>query len=150
MDQNVSIQHLIFVILFLKILFRAYNFFIFVHTLQWLLSECLFYSKFSSKESRSQERLAKKITHFTIQFRSKTSLLLRASTHFTLNIKCSRNTAKNLSHFTNFPANMFLFDARCHLHCTISWRPSTTAFLMHFESKCLYISVYLSKKIFFP
>ena len=34
-----------------------------------------------------------------------------------------------------------------HLHCTISWRPRTT-FLMHFESKCLYISVYVRKKIF--
>ena len=29
-----------------------------------------------------------------------------------------------------------------YLHCTISWR-TKTAFLKHFESKCLYISIYL-------
>ena len=34
------------------------------------------------------------------------------------------------------------------LHCTISWCSRTT-FLKHFESKCLYISVYISKNILF-
>ena len=36
-----------------------------------------------------------------------------------------------------------------HLRCTISWHP-ISAFLKHFESKCLNISVYLIKKIFVP
>ena len=36
-----------------------------------------------------------------------------------------------------------------YLHCIISWHPRT-AFLKHFESKCLYISIYLLKKILFP
>ena len=36
-----------------------------------------------------------------------------------------------------------------HLHWTISGRPRT-AFSKHFESKCLYISVYLRKKFFIP
>ena len=83
---------------------------------------------------------------------------------------------KNLTHFTNlnslfiedniltkqgqnpFPLYKFsskLVSAWCqkkNLHCTISWHP-TTAFLKHFESKCilaLYISVYLPGEIFVP
>ena len=32
-----------------------------------------------------------------------------------------------------------------YLHYTISWRPRT-AFLKHFESKCLYVSIYHLKK----
>ena len=62
------IQNLIFAILFLEILFRAYNFFIFVHTFQWASSQFFFYSRFSSRNAQSQQILAKKITHITIQF----------------------------------------------------------------------------------
>ena len=36
-----------------------------------------------------------------------------------------------------------------YLHSTISWRPRT-AFLKHFESKFLYICLYLLKKMFVP
>ena len=61
----------------MKILFRVYNFFIFVQTFQWTLSEFLFNFKFYSRKSQSQEKLAKKITNFTIQFR------LKNLTHFT-------------------------------------------------------------------
>ena len=55
---------------------------------------------------------AKEITHFTIQFRSKTSFILRISTLLKLKITCSQKTAKKLSQFTNFSANMFLFGVR--------------------------------------
>ena len=62
----------------------------------------------------------KKITHFTIQFRSiKTSLILRISTHLKLKIICSQNTAKKFSQFTNFPAKMFLFGARKNICTTL-------------------------------
>ena len=57
------IQNLIFAILFLKILFRTCNFLIFVRTFQW-----------TSSESQSQQKLVKKITHFTTKLRSKVSL----------------------------------------------------------------------------
>ena len=105
------------VILFLKILFRAYtiyNFFIFVHQFHWTSPEVLFFEfRFSSRKSRSHQKLAKMISHFTIQFRSKNLI------HFT-NLKspvienniCSRNTVKNLSHFADFQAIMFLFVVR--------------------------------------
>ena len=66
------IQNLIFGILFLKMLFRAYNVFIFVQTFQWTSSEFIFNFRFSSKMSQSQQKLAKMVTHFTIQFYSKT------------------------------------------------------------------------------
>ena len=80
--------------------------------------------RFFSRESQSQQKLPKKATHFTIQFRSK-NLIIWTSTHLTLKIICCCNTAKNLSEFTkNFPANMFLFGVRKnHLHSTVCWCP---------------------------
>ena len=106
------IQSLIFVILSLKVLFRGYKFFIFVHTFQWTSS--VFYSRFFSRKSQSQQRLAKKITHFPIQFRPKNSFY---ESHFTLKIICSPDTHKNVSHIKNFPTSMFLFDVRKNI-CT--------------------------------
>ena len=133
------IRNLIFVILFLKIFFRPYNFFIFVHTFQWTSSE-FFYSRFSSRESQRQQRLVKKITHFTIQFRS-----------------------KNLTHFTNFNSvniiknilpqrsqNMYLIGVRKNiytapfldaqgLHSQRVWKANVCVFLnckSRFEHLC--------------
>ena len=57
--------------IFLKVLFPAYNIFIFAQMFQWTSSEFLFKFRFSSRKSQSQQNLAKKITHFTIQFQSK-------------------------------------------------------------------------------
>ena len=83
---------------------RAYSVFIFLQTFQLTPSEFFFLNfRFSSRKSQSQQKLAKKITRFTIQFRS---TILRTSTHLTLKIISS------LSHFTNFPADMFLFGVR--------------------------------------
>ena len=50
---------------FLKILFRfqAYNFFIFVYTFQWTLSQFFLFFWFSSRKPQSQQKLAKTITH---------------------------------------------------------------------------------------
>ena len=42
-----------------------------VYTFQGALSEFFFNFKFSSRKSQNQQKLAKKITHFTIQFHSK-------------------------------------------------------------------------------
>ena len=84
-------------------------------------------------------------THFTIQFCSNNL------THFTkpnspdIEKMCSRNTTKNLPHFTNFPKASGWCHKK-HLHCNISTHPRS-AFSKHFVSKCLYIYVYLRKKI---
>ena len=128
------IQNLIFVILFLKILFPQVpmdiiNFFIPV---------------FAAENLKANKNQRKRSLILQYSFAQKTSLILRISTLLKLKITCSQNTAKKLSQFTNFPANMFLFGVRKK---SISWLPGTT-FLKHFESKCLYISVYLPKKMF--
>ena len=87
-------------------IFFRHTTFLFVHTLQWislevknlwdLLVESLKVNKTSKKRKRS--------------------LILQYSfdqiIHLTLKIICSRNTAKNLSEFENFPANIFLFSVR--------------------------------------
>ena len=112
----------------------------------WSLS-CSF--RFSRRKSRSQQKLAEKVTHFTIQFHSK----------------------KPFSHFPNFdslnivkmilpkqkPYSLCKFCIKhdsglCqkkHLHSTISRRPRT-GFSKHLEMKCLDILVNLLKKIFVP
>ena len=72
------IQNRMFGILFLKILFWEYNFFVFVHTFSDI-TRVFFNFRFSSRKFQSQQKLPKKIIHFTMQF-------------------CSIN----LSHFMNF------------------------------------------------
>ena len=64
-------------------------------------------------QNQQKQKLAKQVTIFLqYSFAQKTSLILRTSTHLTLKIICSCNTAKNLSDFTNFPADMFLCSVR--------------------------------------
>ena len=70
------IQNLIFVIPFFEnIIFGLQLFYLRPHVLVDIM-RYFFYSRFLSRKSQSQQRLAKKITHFTIQFRS------RNLTHF--------------------------------------------------------------------
>ena len=122
------IQNLIFGILFLKILFRAYNVFKFVQTFQLRTSEFLFNFRFHSKQN-----LAKKITHFTIQSRSK------ILTHFT-NLN-SLDIENNM-----LPQHMFF--QKKYLHCTISWRPRT-AFLKTLKANvCIFLYISSRKFLF--
>ena len=88
----------------------------------------------------------KKITHFTIQFRSKNL------THFTNlnsfeieNNMLPKHSQKTFSVYKFSNRNVSVWCQKKHFHCTISWRPRTT-FLRHLESRCLYISVNLPKK----
>ena len=127
------IQNVIFGILFLKILFWACNFFIFVEMFPRTSSEFLFNFRFSSRKSQSQ----------------KTLLILRISTHLILQIICSRNTAKISFNFKGFPADMFLLGVRENI-CTAIFPDAQELTTKYFQSKCLYISVYLRKKIFVP
>ena len=105
---------------------------------------------FFSRKPQSQQKLAKKIIHFTMQFRSKNL------THFkTLNLLDIENNILSQciqKHFSLYKFSSQVFSVWCqkkHLHCIISWRPRT-AFLKHFEKKYLYISAYACKKIFAP
>ena len=100
-------------ILSLTILFWAYNLFgrrYSPHIPKNIIRVFFLDFRFSSRKSQSQQKLAKTFTHFTIQFRSK-DLMNLSSLDIENNI-FSCNTAKNLSHFTNFLANTFLFGFR--------------------------------------
>ena len=108
------IQNLIFVILFLKILFRAYNFspHVPMDIIRYFLFQILL-QKISKPIKTSEKRLLilqysfaqKNLTHFA------------NLNSFEIEIICSQNTAKKFSQCTNFPANMFLFGVRKNI-CT--------------------------------
>ena len=101
----------------MRILFRAYKDFIFVQTCEWISSEFFFNAIFSSKKSQSQKKLAKNITHFTIQSCSKNF------THFTnlnsLDIENDILPQHNQKPFWfyKFSANIFLPGVRKNI-CT--------------------------------
>ena len=105
------IQYLIFGILFFKILF------LYLSRRSSRYHQSFFYFRFSSRKSQIEQKLAKKITHFTIQFCSKNL------THFT-NLN-SLDTENNMlpQHsqkpfwLYKFSANMFLFGVRNNI-CT--------------------------------
>ena len=128
---------------FLKILFRAYNVFIFVQTFQWTSSEIFFLiSEFLAESLKTNKKKTTKKDHtlYKTVLLKKISLILRTLTHLTLKMIFFRNTVKNL----------WLHKCSCkhvYLHYTISWRPRTV-FLKYFESKSLYISNLLKKKLF--
>ena len=103
-------------------------------------------SDFLVESLKVSKKLAKRITYLPTQFCSKHLTHFTNLNSFDIEKICSRNTAKNLSHFTNFPANVWLVSQK-QWHCTISRRPRSD-FSKKFESKCLYISVYLPKKVF--
>ena len=74
-------------------------------------------SDFLAESLKAHKNWQKRSLTLQYNFTQKTSLILRTSTHLTLKVICSRNTAKKLSGFTNFPANMFLFGVRKNI-CT--------------------------------
>ena len=96
------------------------------------------YSRFSSKKSQSQQKLEKNLTHFT----NFNSLDIE-------NNMLSKHSQKPFSLYKLSNKHVSVWCQKKHLHCAISWRPRT-AFLKHYESKCLCISAYLPKKVFVP
>ena len=101
-----------------------------------------FWFQISRRKSQSQQNM----------FAQNTSLILRISTRLTLKIKC-KHDPKRLSKIF---LTLQIFQETCF--CLVSEKTFAlhhflhprTAFLKHFESKFLYISVYLIKKIFVP
>ena len=80
------IQNVIFRILFLKILFQAYNFFIFAQMFQRTSSEFLYISDLLAESFKSNKNQRKRSFIVQCSFARKTSLILRTSTHLTLKI----------------------------------------------------------------
>ena len=100
------IQNLIFVILFLKIFFRAYNFSPHVPVdIIWVI----FIAEFVAENLKANKYQPKRSLILQYSFAQKTSLILKISTLLKLKITCCQNTAKMPSQFSNFPTNIFLF-----------------------------------------
>ena len=143
-------KNLIFGILFLKILFRAYKVFIFVQTFHWISSDFFFSFRLSSRKCQSQQKLAKKITYFTVQF------CLKNLTHFTTlnsfdieNNMLSQHSQKPLWLY-KFLSSMFPFGPRKNI-CTA---PFLDAQELHFWSSlkanaCIFLYISL-KNLFVP
>ena len=108
------IQSLIFVTLFLKIFFGAYNF---IPHVPVNITRVFFIPELEAENLKANKNQPKRSLILQYSFAQKTSLILRISTLLKLKIICSQNTAKKLSQFTNFPANMFLFGVRKNI-CT--------------------------------
>ena len=83
LDQNISDSKSHIWIPFLKILFWAYNFVIFVHTFRWTSSGVFFNFRFSRRKFQSQQKLEKRSLILQYSFAQKTSLILQTSTHLT-------------------------------------------------------------------
>ena len=124
---------------FFKKYYYGYTTFLYSSTRYSGHHQSFFNSTFSNRKSQHQQKLAKKISHFTAQFR------LKILTYFTnLNLLDIENNmllqrSQNPFWIYKFFSSDSVWCQKYHLHCTISWRPRT-AFLKHFESKCLYIS----------
>ena len=103
--------------LFFENIILGIQFFIFVHTFQWTSSEFFFFFnfRFSTKNSQSQQKLAKKMTHLTTDFRSKNLA------HFT-NLKSLDIEVNMLPQHSQKPFSLyiFLFDLRKNI-CSTSF-----------------------------
>ena len=123
------IQNLTSGILFFKKLFCAYNF------LYLSKRSSGHHQSFSSRNSQIQlnKNYPKRSLILQYSFAQITSLIL---------IICSRKKPKAFLTLKFFQKTCFCLLSEKTLYCTIFWHPGI-AFLEQFESKCLYISVYL-------
>ena len=126
------IQNFIFVILFLKILFRAYNF---IPHVPVDIIRVFIIPESVAENLKTNKHQQKKITHFIIQFCS------RNLTHFTNlnsfeteNHMPPKHSQKASSVYKLSSKHVSVWCQKKHLHCTISWHPRTT-FFKHFKSK---------------
>ena len=100
------IQNLIFVIPFLKILFRAYNFSLHIQV-EWTSSKFFLFQKFFIPNLKVNKNQLKRSLILQYSFSQKTSLVLRISTLLTMKIICSQNTAKQFSQCKIFQQTCF-------------------------------------------
>ena len=134
------IQNLIFVILFLKIFFRAYNL---IPHVPVNIIRVFFIPEIVAENLKTNKNQPKRSLILKYSFAQKTSLILRFSALLKLKITCSQNSQNAFSVYKFSKKHVSVWCQEKHLHCTISWHLRTTL-LKHFKSKCLYISVHLS------
>ena len=139
------IQNLIFVILFSKIFFRAYN--LSPHVPVDII-RVLFIPEFVAENLKANKNQPKRSLILKYTLAQKTPLILRISTLLKLKITCFQNTAKKLSDLKNFPESIFLFGVRKRF-CTAPF-PDAQELLYWSTLKAnvcifLYISLFVSK-----
>ena len=130
----------------MKILFRANNFSSHVPV---DIVRVFFIPEFVAENLKANKNQRKRSLILQYSFAQKTSLILRISTLLKLKIICSQNTAKKLSQFTNFPANMFLFGVRKNI-CTAPF-PDAQELLSWSTLKanvCIFLYICLRKFLF--
>ena len=113
------------------------------------IHQIFFDFRFSSRKSQRQQKLAKKIIHFRIQFHSK------HLTHFTnldsLDIENNmlpKHSQKPFSLYKFSSKNVSIWCQKKHLHCTISW-DTRTAFLNTLKANvCIFLYISLRQFLF--
>ena len=133
--------------LFFENIILGIQVFIFVHTLQWTSSEFFFFFLFQvfyqklSKPTKTSEK--DDSSHNTFSLKKPRSFYEPQITwHW-------NQYAPATQPETFLTLHISVWFKKKHLQYIISWRPRT-AFLKPFESKCLYVSVYLRNKTFVP
>ena len=108
------------------------------------MTENLKISVFLVESLKSQQKLAKNVCHFTIQFRSKNLIYFTSYNSISIIKICSCNTPTNLIHFANFPTNRFLVSVRKN----ISVAPFLDTEKLHYRKKKCSRDVGGEKKLF--
>ena len=113
---------------FWKYFYFCYTTFLYLSTRSSGHHQNFCYSRFFSRKSQSQQRLVKKIIHFTIQFRSKnlTYFTNLNSLHIENNM-LPRYYQKSFSFYKFSSKHISVWCHKKHLHCTISWRSRTAS-----------------------
>ena len=100
----------------------------------------------------SKKKLAKKIIHFYSFAQKNLIHFMNLNLNDIENNMLPQHSQKSFSLYKFLSKHVSVWCQKKHLQIwcsTISWRALTTL-LKYSESKCLYISVYLRKKIFVP
>ena len=108
-----------------------------------------FNSKFSSRKSQSQQNLAKKITHFTIQFRSKNLTHLTNLNSLDIENKIQPQRSQKTFWLYKFSyKHVSVWCQKKYFHCTISWRPWAQSWSTLKANVCIFLFISLRKFLF--
>ena len=148
-------KNLIFGILFLKILFRTYNFSIFVQSCQWTSLEFFLILDLLAETLKAK----KDHSFYNTVLLKKTSLILRTSTRLVLGITQPK-IFLSLQIFWGYKVYIFLLQCQKTTTTTKTKQKQKTFALHHFlkAKNCIpvciflyiFMSVYLREKIFVP
>ena len=143
MDENKDSKYHIWNSFFENIISDIQRFYIRHHVPVDITRVAFLFSRFSRRKSQIEQKLEKRLLILQYSFAQKTSLIFEPQPHSFWN---SHNTAKALSGFMNFPANIFLFGVRKSI-CTA---PFLDAQKLHFWSLlkanvCIFLYISLTK-----